>query len=419
MKKHLFLAMAACWGLMAFAPMKAGALTPVVVEEESITEVSLPADMDCSDRYYCNSGDNWFIQLGAGINVPFLENDLKLTNGEDPKRHITATYNIGFGHWFTPYLAWRATGYYGAIHWDAGQYSKARMAQVNVDLMWDMLNTVSHPKDQRFFSIVPYVGIGGAYTWNYHATNTNIVAHDGDELKRNSITLPVSAGLQFRFRVCEYADIFAECRASFYGDNFNNYTFGDPIDINLAVIGGVSVNIGGRDFNSYNPCTDMAYIATLNSQVNTLRGELAATATALAAAEAQLPCPDAEYIQHTEIISAPLMTTVGFSINSAKITDDELINIYNTAQYLSANPGINVVIVGYADKDTGTADYNQGLSLRRANAVYDLLVNKYHIDAKRLSVKAEGSSVQPFSTNDWNRVVIFTPTDNSDCCTGK
>jgi hypothetical protein len=38
-----------------------------------------------------------------------------------------------------------------------------------------------------------------------------------------------------------------------------------------------------------------------------------------------------------------------------------------------------------------------------------MLVNDYGIDSSRLNVKAEGSSVQPYeSNNNWNRIVIFS-----------
>ena len=79
----------------------------------------------------------------------------------------------------------------------------------------------------------------------------------------------------------------------------------------------------------------------------------------------------------------------------------------NTAEWMKANPDQNVTIVGYADKDTGTAAYNMGLSKRRAQAVYDTLVNKYGINPDRLSIQANGSDVQPYGENNWNRIVIF------------
>ena len=48
------------------------------------------------------------------------------------------------------------------------------------------------------------------------------------------------------------------------------------------------------------------------------------------------------------------------------------------------------------------------LSERRANAVANALTSQYGIDASRLTIRFDGSDVQPYSTNDWNRIVIFT-----------
>ncbi|MDE7143419.1 MAG: OmpA family protein, partial [Muribaculaceae bacterium] len=105
---------------------------------------------------------------------------------------------------------------------------------------------------------------------------------------------------------------------------------------------------------------------------------------------------------------APLMSTVRFSLNSAKVSAMEMVNVYNVAEYMKANPDANIVITGYADKNTGSSAYNQKLSERRAQAVYDILVNDYGIAPSRLTKSAEGSSVQPYGTNNWNRIVIFS-----------
>ena len=84
-----------------------------------------------------------------------------------------------------------------------------------------------------------------------------------------------------------------------------------------------------------------------------------------------------------------------------------MVNVYNVAEYLKANPGTSIVVRGYAYKDTGSAAYNQKLSERRAQAVADILVNDYGVDASRLTVEAADSSVQPYDTNNWNRIVLF------------
>ena len=277
----------------------------------------------------------------------------------------------------------------------------------NLDFMWDMFNSFGGVNSNRVFSIIPFVGLGGTYTWDYKPADQSNIYRENGKKKTNSWTLPVSAGIQLRFRLCKYVDFFAEGRAQFYGDNFNNYAYGDPVDMNISVIGGFSFNIGGAGFRSYNPCDYLSYIGNLNNQVNDLRGALATTSAALAAAEAQLPCP--EVVEQTTIVeAAPLMATVRFTINSSRISNEEMVNVYNIAEWMKANPEANVTISGYADADTGSSNYNMALSKRRAEAVRTALVDKYGINPDRLSIQAEGSDVQPYDVNNWNRIVIFS-----------
>ena len=217
----------------------------------------------------------------------------------------------------------------------------------------------------------------------------------------------IAAGLQLRFRLCKYVDFFAEGRVQFLGDVFNGTAYGVPADLNISAIGGFSFNIGGREFSRYNPCDYTGYISNLNNQVNDLRAALATTGAALAAAEAQLPCPEVEVAEATVVEAAPLMATVRFSLNSARIVPQEKVNVYNIAQWMKENPEQNVAIVGYADADTGTAAYNMTLSKRRAQAVYDMLTGEYGVDSSRLSIVAEGSDKQVYEENNWNRIVIF------------
>lgn len=401
MKRNLSLMLAA--GCVATCAWQVQAQDDVIVEEESVT---LAEVANCKTEYSVDRGDNWFIQLGAGIDVPLFEN--KMPEGEKARRHVTATYNAGFGRWFSPYLGFRFSGYYGPWHWDNDSYSKARFANLNFDFMWDMCNSLGGVDASRPVSVIPFVGLGGTYVWDIKSAGSNI-QHSKGHIRHNSWALPVSAGIQFRFRLCQYVDFFLEGRASFYGDNVNGCAYDRPIDINIQAIGGLSFNLGGVNYRAYNPCRDAAYIASLNGQVNTLRGELATTAAALAAAEAQLPCPEAKAVPCPESKAAPMMSTVRFTINSAKISDEEMVNVFNTAEYLKANPDVKVLIKGYADKDTGTSAYNMALSQRRAQAVYDTLTKTYGIAADRLAIDAEGSDSQPYTTNNWNRIVIFVP----------
>lgn len=395
MKKNLIL-LAACGGML-LAANESKAQEAVTVDQTVLNT----ANVECKDHYYSSWRKNWFIQLGAGAQMPFVEETRLSDDGWN--KQITAVYNIGVGHWFSPYLAFRFTGFYGASHWDDGVWGKSKNANLNVELMWDLLNSACGVSNTRVFGLLPFVGFGGTFTWDYKGGDANVY-HKGGNLKRNMWTLPVSAGIQLRFRLCKYVDFFAEGRFMFYADAWNRDVVARPFDMNVSALGGFNINIGGREFASYNPCEYLDYINSLNNQVNDLRGALATTAAALAAAEAQLPCPE---VQAPARAAAPMLSAVRFKINSARVTKDEMVNVYNVAKWMEANPDVNVTIRGYADRETGTSDYNMKLSERRAQSVYDALTKEYGIDASRLKCERYGSDVQPYGENNWNRIVIF------------
>lgn len=410
--KNLYYAIALCAG--AAVATSANAQEVFVDDATTVTEYTC----DNTTHYFTNPGSNWFIQFGAGANQPIVENGWYKTGlkNVDAKK-ITATYNFGVGRWFSPYLGFRINALGGAMHWDApvnkaegNGWTEAKHANLNAELMWDMFNTFGGVNSKRVFSIVPFVGVGGDAMWDFETASghtpvaSNVVNKHG--LPKNvEWTLPVSAGLQFRFRLSDHVDFFAEARSAFYADNWNNVAEGEAIDANVAVLGGFNINLGGKNFKSYNECNTASQLAAMNGQVNDLRAQLLAAGAEIAALSSQLPCPE---VQESVTVEGPLMSTVRFTINSSAIMPTEEVNIYNMAEYMKANPGANIVVCGYADKGTGTAEYNMELSQKRANAVVDALVNKYGIDSKRLTVKFDGSQTQPYPENDWNRIVIFT-----------
>ena len=74
---------------------------------------------------------------------------------------------------------------------------------------------------------------------------------------------------------------------------------------------------------------------------------------------------------------------------------------------MNQHPEVNVVVTGYADKKTAYPEYNMKLSERRSKAVSQALVEKYGINPARVSINWSGDRIQPFTVNEWNRVVIF------------
>lgn len=413
MKKMLLLAGAAA--LFAVSSAKAQE-TIVLFESDAVTPELVSTDKTVYDTPWNN---NWFIEVGAGFNVPFVENAI----GAD--RHFTANYGVGFGKWFSPYFGWRAEFNGGSIHWNNWHHPVATMASAktinaNVDIMWDMFNSIGGVNDKRVFSIVPFVGVGGTFNWKYKNINMYedyIPKHDclyptyEGKNKSNEWLLPVSAGLQLRFRLCKYVDFFAQARASFYGDSYNNVVVAYPIDVNFSALGGFTFNIGGRGFKGINASTYADKIDNLVAQINEAQAQLATRNKKIEQLEEVINnkanCPDDEP-ETIYVESDPLLGCVRFTIGSATISDMEKVNVYNLSVWMKKNKDTKVVITGYADAGTGSDNINMQLSKKRADAVCNMLVKEYGVNPNRLIVKAVGSEVQPYTINNWNRVVIFS-----------
>ena len=87
-----------------------------------------------------------------------------------------------------------------------------------------------------------------------------------------------------------------------------------------------------------------------------------------------------------------------FASNSSKIQGEaSMAALENIKKILDEIPTGSIVIEGHASAD-GREDYNQKLSLKRAESVRDKLI-ELGVDAARLSVKAMGES-QPLNGDD-------------------
>jgi OOP family OmpA-OmpF porin len=80
---------------------------------------------------------------------------------------------------------------------------------------------------------------------------------------------------------------------------------------------------------------------------------------------------------------------VYFDLDSANIKPESEPNLEAIADMLKANSSLKLYVVGHTDM-TGEFDYNVGLSLKRAQAVVETLVNIYGIAAGRLTAKGAG-----------------------------
>lgn len=104
---------------------------------------------------------------------------------------------------------------------------------------------------------------------------------------------------------------------------------------------------------------------------------------------------------------------VQFMIDKWNITRYEEVSIIAAADVIKDLPeGVKVKVAGYADIQTASASYNKELSERRANAVANMLVDKYGVDRDRLVVVAQGGVENMFlNDNKLSRCVIISLAD--------
>lgn len=89
--------------------------------------------------------------------------------------------------------------------------------------------------------------------------------------------------------------------------------------------------------------------------------------------------------------------TVMFDSGKALIKPQYYPNIKQVADYLTGHPTMRVRLEGHTD-NKASQDYNLALSQQRVDAVKNVLINQFNIDATRIQAIGYGAS-QPIDTN--------------------
>lgn len=89
---------------------------------------------------------------------------------------------------------------------------------------------------------------------------------------------------------------------------------------------------------------------------------------------------------------------INFASNSSTVEQGEFPDIEKVAKFMQKYGDISTVIEGHTD-DRGAASYNLNLSQARADAVRNVLIERYGIAANRITARGFGET-QPIATND-------------------
>jgi OOP family OmpA-OmpF porin len=89
---------------------------------------------------------------------------------------------------------------------------------------------------------------------------------------------------------------------------------------------------------------------------------------------------------------------VYFEFDRSEVRPQYFDEVQEIADFMNQYQDVVVELEGHTDS-TGTEQYNQGLSQRRADAVRQVLIDRFNIQGSRISATGYGES-QPIATND-------------------
>ncbi|MGV8092215.1 MAG: OmpA family protein [Mangrovibacterium sp.] len=133
------------------------------------------------------------------------------------------------------------------------------------------------------------------------------------------------------------------------------------------------------------------------------------------AQEIENSVPDAKVERVGEGISVEFDSSILFALNSFSLTSDATGNLNKLVTILNSYPDTNIEIQGHTDS-SGSEQYNQTLSEKRAGAVSSYLLQK-NINANRIATKGYGELSPKYDNSTevgraQNRRVEFVITAN-------
>jgi len=401
-------------------------------------------------------GDNWFVSLGGNANLLTAEQD-----GD-----VSALKRIKFGGAFTvgkwfnsdfgariqlsggalrgfQYIEWRGgpNSYYvvnnyqhngetGTVYADLkwpmggsivknpekykfvtgkdnkeGFWQDFNYATATVDLMGNLTNLMrGHSVQHNFIDVIPFVGLGYIRAITNHVTTPNFDFFVG------------KIGVRVNFNISNNWAIYLEPQGNVTGKEFDGYA-GDALGDGIVNLGlGVQYTFNKR-FTSLTQVAQLTAdeVDRLNKKINDNRSLIENQQDILERQQNLLDklqrcCDENKKEVVTQVVEAPafLPEYVRFTLDSYKIDPMEQQKIVEVANYLNkaGNSNSKLLIVGYADRQTGNPRYNLKLSQNRVDAVAAEL-KRLGVEPNRIVSEWKGDKEQPFPQNEWNRVVIM------------
>ena len=350
--------------------------------------------------------DNFYIGINGGAQVK--------TTGESWMNNLNSNAGLRIGRWFTPVFGLAAEGnvYFNdhCKHYMPQSKTLARYMNVGLIGTVNLSNWFAGYKGEpRLFEVVPVFGFGWGHTFG--------TAAGDNEKELNALTS--KAGIDFTFNLGKakawqvYVEPSMNWSLNGYGYDGVAYDINQSaFQLNAGIVYKFKNSNGSHNF-TIAQLRDQNEIDGLNSQINSLRGDLNDKDAQLSAKDKQIKdlqnaldeCnKKPKYVKPATATN--LQPTVLFRQGKAVVDKSQMPNIELIAQYMKNHQDAKVEIKGYASPE-GNKEFNQALSEKRAVAVKNVLVKKYKIAADRLTTKGMGATDKLFKQVEFNRVSTF------------
>lgn len=335
---------------------------------------------------------NWFIQVGVDWNAFYGDQEHGNGYSAAPWKSFRSNpgVSVAIGKWFTPGIGLRTKvqGIWGkTVGLDDNDHNSNKYWMVNEQVMLNLSNLFCGYSETRVWNVIPFFGAG-----------------IGRNMTFNRYAMGLSAGVQSSWKLSKKVRIYAEAglnsmTGAFDGFDVERGRGWDTQDNNIYAEVGLTFNLGSA---TWKPVPDIDAIMTqhqaeldaLNAKLNDANAENARLKELLAN---QKPVEEGPNVA-AELAKIPV--SVFFNINKSEIANEkDLVNVKALADYAKAND-MNMVVTGYADSETGSAEFNQKLSEERANTVANELQNM-GVSASKITAKGNGgvADLTPVANN--------------------
>jgi outer membrane protein OmpA-like peptidoglycan-associated protein len=388
--------------------MKKILLLSVFIMASSVITYSQTKDSVENEQYLvAKTWQNWFISVGGGANIYFGEFD---KHGSFDKR-ISYVGKLSIGKWFTPSVGFRAqfdlAGMKGFLNPYSTQFTITDIARNHTcgtideygyfnekfnyfNSHLDLLVSIFKYKENRFYQLIPYLGMGYAFRFGY---GENGGIHEGE--------FTFNAGIINRFRLSKSLDLDFEIGSMFVNQRFDGVSGRQMLEGGFTATLGLNIKLGKtKTFNRPEKCDYSTYenqIAVAkkdyDANVKKLSDDLSAAKQQINNLQKQLDeKPVAQPTVAEQKTISETFDAVLFEINSDKIKDNAKPKIDKVVDILKKYPNATVKLSGHADA-SGSISYNQQLSQRRAEAVTKYLQEQGISAAIEISAYGEERSI--------------------------